>query len=170
MVAELVPEIVQLSNSHGHRYTAAEREAAYQAWRLAAGRSLRKTAELTQISYGTLGNWSKDERWQERARQEDDEEVKSVRGTLRAVVNNEVLKSIQTAVELRDDASGETPSKVRLDSAIWLAGIGGVAPIKQSIDLTKSPPSDRPVLATKDMSPDELHRLELEYTTGKRGE
>ncbi|MDQ3694358.1 MAG: hypothetical protein M3464_12115 [Chloroflexota bacterium] len=165
----MVAELVQLPNSHGNRYTAPDREAAYQAWRIAAGRSLRKTADLTKISHGTLGNWSKDDRWQERARQEDDEEAKSLRGALRAVVNSETLKSIQTAVDLRDDATGDTPSKVRLDAAIWLAGLSGVAPVKQTLDLTKTPPSDRQPIATRGMSPDELLALELEYTEGKRG-
>ena len=127
--------LVQLPNPHANRYTAADREAAYQAWRFASGRSLRKTAELTGIAHGTLGNWSKEGGWQGRARGEDAAEAESLRGALAALAATEAAKSIRVAASLRDDETGKTPPKVRLDAAVWLAGVAGVVPAKQGLDL-----------------------------------
>ena len=127
---------MQLFNSHGNRYAAVDHEAAYQSWKLAAGRSLRKCGELTGISVGTLATWSKDDGWQRRAQGEDDEDAKLLRGALAGVVTSEAVKSIATAAKLRDDETGKTPPKVRLDASIWLAGLAGVAPVKQVMDLT----------------------------------
>ena len=50
------------------------------------------------------------------------------------------MKSIETAIALRDDA--KVPPKVRLDAATWLAGLGGVGVVKQTMDLTKPPADD----------------------------
>ena len=136
----MAAEVVQLSNSHGRRYSAAEKEAAYQAWRIAAGRSLRRTAELTGIAHGTLGNWSKDDGWQERARREDREEAESVREALHGIITGHAIRSIETAAKLRDDESGKTPPKVRLDAAVWLAGLAGVVPVQKSQVLEPAPP------------------------------
>lgn len=133
----MAAEPVQLHNPHGNRYSALDREAAYQSWKIVSGRSLRKTADLTGVSVGTLANWSKEDAWQARARGEDEEDAKSLRVALAGVVSSEAVKSIQTAATLRDDASGSTPPKVRLDASIWLAGLAGVAPVKQTMDLTE---------------------------------
>ena len=45
------------------------------------------------------------------------------------------MKSIRVAASLRDDETGKTPPKVRLDAAVWLAGVAGVVPAKQGLDL-----------------------------------
>jgi hypothetical protein len=132
----MAAEPVQLFSSPGNRYTAVEHEAAYQSWKITSGRSLRKTAEATGISLGTLATWSKDDGWQRRAQGEDDEDAKLLRGALAGVVTTEAVKSIATAAKLRDDETGKTPPKVRLDASIWLAGLAGVAPVKQVMDLT----------------------------------
>ena len=132
----MAAEPVQLHNPRATRYTALDHEAAYQSWKLAAGRSLRKCGELTGISVGTLGNWSKDDGWQARAQREDHEDGESLRRTIAGVVTSEAVKSIATAAKLRDDESGKTPPKVRLDASIWLAGLAGVAPVKQVMNLT----------------------------------
>ncbi|HEV2123245.1 MAG TPA: hypothetical protein VGW38_10785 [Chloroflexota bacterium] len=126
----MTSELVQLSNSRGHRYTAADRERAYQTWRISAGRSLRNLAQLSGISHGTLANWSKEERWQDRAFREDQEEAELVRKTLGSVLNDQVLKSIETVVKIRDDE--KVSAKDRLNAAQWLAGVAGVAPVQKA--------------------------------------
>lgn len=123
-------ELVQLTNPHGNRYTAADRERTYQLWRTGAGRSLRKLAELSGISHGTLGNWSKEDHWQDRAFREDQEEAQLVRETLGSVLNDQVLKSIEVVVKIRDDLAAS--AKDRLNAAQWLAGVAGVAPVTKT--------------------------------------
>jgi len=157
---------VQLSNAHANRYTVVDREAAYQVWRLSGGRSLRQTAELTRVSLGTLGNWSKGDGWQDRARREDAEAAQSLRGALRAAMTEHALRSIATAAELRDDASGRTPPKVRLDASIWLAGIAGIAPVKATVDLSPAAdlydagdPIDETPLSLQELQRRQLDRL-----------
>jgi transcriptional regulator with XRE-family HTH domain len=126
----MAAELVQLSNSHGNRYTAADRERAYQLWRISAGRSLRKLADLSGIAHSTLASWSKEERWQDRASREDFEEAESVRQSLGSVLNDQVIKSIETVVEIRDDLTAS--KKDRLNAAQWLAGVAGVAPVQKT--------------------------------------
>jgi transcriptional regulator with XRE-family HTH domain len=126
----MTAELVQLSNSHGTRYTTADRERTYQLWRVSAGRSLRKLAELSGISHGTLANWSREERWQDRAFREDREEAELIRETLGSVLNDQVIRSIETMVEIRDDVTAS--KKDRLNAAQWLAGVAGVAPVQKT--------------------------------------
>jgi hypothetical protein len=133
----MAAEPVQLFNSHGNRYAAVDHEAAYQSWKLAAGRSLRKTADATGISLSTLAGWSKEDGWPCRAQQEDHQDAESLRSCIAGVVTTEAVKSIATAAKLRDDETGKTPPKVRLDAAVWLAGLAGVAPVKQVMNLTE---------------------------------
>ena len=114
----MVAELVQLPNSHGRRYSPDEKEGAYQTWRFAAGRSRRKTAELTGISPGTIDNWHRDDGWAARAKRDDDDDAKLLNQALRGLKYAEALKSIATAATLRDDESGKTPPKVRLDASI----------------------------------------------------
>ena len=157
----MAAELVRLPNPHGRRYTAAAKEAAYQAWRIAAGRPLRRTAALTGIAHGTLGNWSKDDGWQERARREDREEAESVREALHGIITGHAIRSIETAAKLRDDESGKTPPKVRLDAAVWLAGLAGVVPIQKS-QVVAPPPAPGPRRTLDDyrrMSAEELAAL-----------
>ena len=153
----MAAEPVRLFDSHGNRYTPADREAAYVSWKVASGRSLRKTADLTGISVSTLAGWSKDDGWQERARREDAEDAESLRSALRGLHDSEALKSLRTAAALRDDESGKTPPKVRLDASIWLAGIAGIAPVKKTLDLTE-PSRDKP----KAVIPEDLSGLSVE--------
>lgn len=159
----MAAEPVQLFNSHGTRYTAVEREAAYQSWRLASGRSLRKTAEATGISLSTLAGWSGEDGWRARVEREDAEDAESLRSCIGGVVVSEAIASIQMAAKLRDDETGAVPPKVKLDAAIWLAGIAGVSPAKVVVDLTKA--AARPPVAVRDysgMTAEELLAIEAE--------
>ena len=126
----MVAEPVQLHNPHGTRYTLEQREAAYQTWKIGSGRSLRRTAGLTGISQGTLGSWSREDGWQRRAREEDAEVAATLATTLRNVLGEEVVKSIEAARAVRDDDTGKVPPRDRLAAAQWLAGIAGISPQK----------------------------------------
>lgn len=117
--------IVQLSDPRGTRYTREQKEEAYLLWRTGAGRSLRKVAELTGISAGTLSNWARDEDWATRAQRDDAETAKLLQSCIGSVIIEQALKSLDTVIHLRDDAA--TPPKVRLDAAVFMAGLAGVA-------------------------------------------
>ncbi len=138
MAAEIV-DLAQLGDSdlakHGRRYTAAEKEAAYQLYRSVAGRSTAKVARLTGIAERTIDNWRHDLGWTARAEQEAREAVELWSGALSLVVREQTLASVLTAAQLRDDPT--TPPKVRLDAAIWLAGLAGYSPVAKTATLTQ---------------------------------
>ncbi len=138
MAAEIL-ELAQLGDSdlakHGRRYTEAEKEAAYQLYRSVAGRSTAKVARLTGIAERTLDNWRHDHGWAARAEQEAREAAELWSGALSLVVREQALASVLTAAELRDDPT--TPPKVRLDAAIWLAGLAGYSPVAKMATLTQ---------------------------------
>ncbi len=152
MAAEIV-DLAQLGDletaKHGRRYTEAEKEAAYQLYRSVAGRSTAKVARLTGIAERTLDNWRHDQGWAARAEQETREAAELWSGALSLVVREQALASVLTAAQLRDDPA--TPPKVRLDAAIWLAGVAGYSPVTKTATLTQqistpdpsSPPPDR---------------------------
>ncbi len=138
MAAEIV-DLAQLGDSdaakHGRRYTEAEKEAAYQLYRSVAGRSTAKVARLTGIAERTLDNWRHDWGWAARAEQEAREAAELWSGALSLVVREQALASVLTAAQLRDDPA--TPPKVRLDAAIWLAGLAGYSPVAKTATLTQ---------------------------------
>ncbi len=145
MAVEIV-DLAQLSGSetakHGRRYTEVEKEAAYQVYRSVAGRSTAKVARLTGIAERTLDNWRHDHGWSARAEQEAREAAELWSGALSLVVREQALASVLTAAQLRDDAS--TPPKVRLDAAIWLAGLAGHSPMAKTVSLTQKIPTPGP--------------------------
>ena len=120
---------------HGRRYTEPEKEAAYQLYRSVAGRSTAKVARLTGIAERTLDNWRHDQGWVARAEQEAREAAELWSGALSLVVREQALASVLTAAQLRDDPT--TPPKVRLDAAIWLAGLAGYSPVAKTATLTQ---------------------------------
>jgi hypothetical protein len=132
-----VPAQLHQVHPNGRRYTEGDKDAVYLVWKTAAGRSRRKTAELTGVSANTVDGWAKDGDWVGRARREDAEDARSLNEALRGVVATHALRSIEVAAKLRDDESGKTPAKTRLEAAIWLAAVAGIAPVKQSVDLTR---------------------------------
>ena len=105
--------------------------------------------------------------WPGRAKREDEDDRKSVRMSIPSLVNREILKSIATAVKLRDDESGKTPPKMRLEAAQWIAGVGGVAPVKVVENLTRPGDDERPAALTPEavaaLSPEERRRLRIKY-------
>ncbi len=151
MAVEIV-DLAQLSGSetakHGRRYTEVEKEAAYQVYRSVAGRSTAKVARLTGIAERTLDNWRHDHGWSARAEQEAREAAELWSGALSLVVREQALASVLTAAQLRDDPA--TPPKVRLDAAIWLAGLAGYSPVAKTATLTQQilPPAPPITLPT----------------------
>ncbi len=157
MAAEIL-ELAQLVDSdlakHGRRYTEAEREAAYQVYRSVAGRSTAKVARLTGIAERTLDNWRHDHGWVARAEQEAREAAELWSGALSLVVREQALASVLTAAQLRDDLT--TPAKVRLDAAIWLAGLAGYSPVTKTATLTQQMAVPTPPNHRTDALPDHL--------------
>ena len=151
---------------NGRRYSQDEKDAAFELWRTTGGRSLRAVAEATSIAASTLGTWHQRDDWPGRAKRADQDARKSVRLSIGSVVTREILKSIQTAITLRDDALGKTPAKVRLEAAQWIAGVGGVAPVKVVENLTR-PADDEPATLTREaasaLSQEERTRRKREY-------
>lgn len=112
------------------KFTDADRDACYHMWRTIAGRNLALVSRATGISYRTLDEWKRRYEWV-RLANEDDEASRSLFGTaIQTVIGHQALPSIMTAIELRD--SRDQPGKVRLDAAMWLAGIAGFAPVNRT--------------------------------------
>ncbi len=145
-------QLAQLGDSevakHGRRYTEAEKEAAYQVYRSVAGRSTAKVSRLTGISERTLDNWRHEQGWAARAEQEAREAAELWSGALSLVVREQALASVLTAAQLRDDPA--TPPKVRLDAAIWLAGLAGYSPVAKTATLTQHALPPTPAAAPPD--------------------
>jgi len=112
----------------GRRYAPVDRERAYGHW--LAIRSLARTASDLGIAEGTLRAWARDDEWRQRAEQADREAGAVALRSLVSVATNEVAKSLQVVVNLRDDE--RVAPKVRLDAAIFVLGIWGIAPAKVS--------------------------------------
>lgn len=112
------------------RFSDADRDACYHLWRTIAGRNLALVARSTGISYRTLDDWKHRYDWV-RIANEDDEASRSLFGTaIQTVIGHQALPSIMTAIELRDDR--EQAGKIRLEAAVWLAGLAGFAPVNRT--------------------------------------
>jgi hypothetical protein len=107
-------EPVQLHNPHGRRYAPQDREATYQRWKVASGRSLRKTARLTGVSLCTLSNWSQEDQWPARAKREDEEDAQSLRSALRGLSEHTAIKERPYAY-LRSHQPDQAPSEAFLE-------------------------------------------------------
>ena len=115
---------------HGVRYTPEEKEGAYQAWRVAAGRSLRRAADLTGIALGTLSNWSRDDRWGVRAAREDAEDAAALNRAIRGLGVAAAVRAVGRIERLAENAGGRVPERVQLEANVWLAAVAGVSPAK----------------------------------------
>lgn len=167
-------ELVQLGNievdPRGRRYTAEEKEAAYLLWRTAAGRSCRKVALRLNIEERTVRNWRDAGNWVARADQEDHDDFASSRLGVAALVINELVPSIETAVKIRDDKTNN--ARDRLAAAQWLAGLAGVSPVSKVEQAVIQAPRQTEVIDVQSLtgkSADELMRLEQEARAKKRG-
>ena len=63
-----------------------------------------------------------------RSDREDGDAAELARQSLATLATNEVVKSLEVVTQLRDDPG--TPAKTRLDAAIFVLGLWGVAPSK----------------------------------------
>jgi len=115
------------ASPHGRRYSPAEKESAYTVWK-ALARSLAKTSTTMGIARATLTDWHRDGAWASRADQEDQEAGDVFRDAYWTVLSGQVLPSILTAVEIRDNETVQP--KDRLAAAQWLAGVAGLVPVK----------------------------------------
>lgn len=119
------------TSPHGRRYSPAEKEAAFSVWKSQV-RSLAKTSELMGIARNTLADWHRDGDWASRADQEDREAGDIFKETYWSVIAGQVLPSIRTAIEIRDNT--EASNKDRLNASQWLAGLAGVLPAIKPVE------------------------------------
>src|SRR4051794_23713531 len=98
---------LQLINSpidtRGRRYTPEDRGQAYGHWLGTGRRSLAKTARDLGISENTVRAWQREDRWDQRAEREDGEAAAYARRSLANMATNEVAKSLEVVLSLRDD-------------------------------------------------------------------
>jgi hypothetical protein len=152
----------------GRRYGPEDRERAYGHWLTC--RSLARTARVLGIAENSIRAWAKDDGWVQRAERDDAEAAEFARRSLASVATNEVQKSLETVLALRDDPA--TPAKTRLDAAIFVLGIWGVAPVKLSeVSVRPAEPKagvDGALMQERlaSLSSDELMALEAAYRTG----
>ncbi len=136
------------------RYTPADRDAAYTVWRTVAGRSVLRTSQLTGINRKTLDAWRQDDGWPARADDDDRAMLEQHQGAVAATVAAQVLPSIMTAVQIRDDPTAS--NKDRLAAAVWLAGLAAVSPVQRSTSVVEHvaapPPEVPPDYTTLDMN------------------
>jgi hypothetical protein len=142
------------------RYTLADRDAAYGVWRTVAGRSVLRTSQLTGINRKTLDAWRQDEGWPARADADDRARLEQHLGAIAATVAAQVLPSILTAVQIRDDPTAS--NKDRLAAAMWLAGLAAVSPVQRTTSIVEHvaspPPEEVPDYAA--LTTDELIELQ----------
>jgi transposase-like protein len=113
------------TSPHGRRYSPAEKEAAYTVWK-AASRSLSKASTTMGIARNTLVDWAS------RADREDQEAGDLLKDTYWSIISGQVIPSVLTAVEIRDNATAS--NKDRLNAAQWLAGLAGVLPADKPVE------------------------------------
>jgi hypothetical protein len=174
-MATLVP--VQLGNSgvdpRGRRYTSEEREHAYLTWRVVGRRSLAATAELMGIAENTVRAWAREDGWRDRSDRDDADAAELARQSLATLATSEVVRSLEVVTQLRDDPA--TPAKTRLDAAVYVLGLWGVAPPKAGeVALRPAERSDRsdrrlPAPLLRTLTPDQITLAERAVRGGEWG-
>ena len=151
------------------RYTSEELEGIYLYWRTAGGRSIRKTALRFGCAYESVKSWVNKHDWNARANAEDQDDFASSRIGVAAIVVNELVPSIETAVQIRDNPDNDP--KVRLASAQWLAGLAGVSPVSKIETSVVQAPQQSETIEIGDLaglSPDQLMQLEQQARSKRR--
>lgn len=146
---------------NGRRYSPADHETAYLLWRTVCGRSARKVALRLGMADVTVSEWARNEDWISRANVEDHDDYASSRIGVAAIVVNELVPSIETAREIRDDKT--VAARDRLAAAQWLAGLAGVSPVSKIETAVVQAPTNSnhtTIIELIGKSPDELMRLE----------
>lgn len=154
----------------GRRYDASDKATAYILWRTVCGRSARKVGERLGISDETIRRWAIDDNWPARADIEDQDDYGASRIATAALVVNQIVPSIETAIEIRDNQQNNP--KDRLAAAQWLSGLAGVSPVSKIEQAVISQPKATEVIdvpSLTGMSPDELMRLEQQTREKQRG-
>lgn len=111
-------------------WTRDQREAAYQTYRSIQGkRSLRKTAELTGVPFGTLTDWSRQDGWTLRLRDDDDRDRAILRRNteMRLVAEEDVL--LDQLLYLSQE--GTNQDKVKLEATKHALALLGVVPAER---------------------------------------
>jgi hypothetical protein len=140
MSLQLRNSLPAVPDPRGNRYAAPDREDAYFCWLAVGRRSFAATSVRTGIAENTLRAWAKADDWAGRARDHDEEAAELGRVAVLATVTAELDPSVHTIVAIRDDPT--VPPKVRLEAALALLGLGGLAPLRQAAP-RPGPPSER---------------------------
>jgi hypothetical protein len=154
----------------GRRYTTAEREAWYQYWRLAAGRSCRKVALRFTVDERTIRSERDESNWITRGNTEDQDEYASSTHAVTALIVSDLVPNIETARAIRDNQ--ENDPRVRLAALQWLSGLAGVSPVSKIEQSVIQAPKQAEIIDVPSlvgMSPDELMRLEQATREKSRG-
>lgn len=119
-------------------WTREQREDAYQAYRSLAGkRSLRRTAELTSVPFGTLTEWSRLDGWVLRLQADDDRDRAIIRrhAEMRLVAEEDTL--IDDLLYLAKE--GGPKDKVKLEAIKHALGLLGHAAAKDYAPVQSEP-------------------------------
>src|SRR4030095_340279 len=85
------------------RYTQNDRAAWYLYWRTIGGKSISRTAKYFNVDYNTIRNWRQNDQWDAKAIDDDQDDFSSAHIGIAALVTNELVPSLVTAVEIRDN-------------------------------------------------------------------
>lgn len=150
----------------GVRYSDRDKDAAYELWRTAGGRSIRRVAVMLGIAERTIRNWHDDHAWSARADTDDADDLPAIVHGARAIIAAELIPSILTVKAIRD--GDRVDPKIRLAAAQWLAGLAGYSPINrtQTAAVQVEAPAPAPALTDGELvglSPDQLMAIEQQY-------
>jgi hypothetical protein len=122
MIAQPIDITEYAESAHGNRYATEDRESAYQSWHVT--RSVKQVSEITGIPIGTLRSWSQRDSWTQRAESEDAERAELAKSHILGRVADEVAKSVEVLVAIRDD--GGASNRDRRQAAVDILGIFGI--------------------------------------------
>lgn len=141
---------------------------AFPIWLGLPDRSWATLAATTGDNENTVRTWASRYRWKEAAARYDASAAAALLGAMRSTLIVEGLRSVKTAIEVRDNPKSRDSD--RLKAAFWIAGLSGIGSQLAADDgLTGGGirADDLRRMATSG-KPDDLRRL-VELTTG-RGE
>jgi hypothetical protein len=92
------------------------------------GLSYAQIGKLLDVPKGTIGRWAVEDRWRERVVAEHARDRARVAQQIAGFLAAELPKSLDVLRELRDNADGQTPAKVRLDAGKTLIAFAAQAP------------------------------------------
>lgn len=139
--------IVSLRNE----YTIHDKEAAYEVYKdpKQGGRSLRRTARITEIPFATLQYWNRTLNWQQRIWAEDERDAAIIEQTTKLRLVNELDGLMDNLIWLA--YNGKPEDKVKADMtkhALSMVGMSAIQKVQQ--DITQSVSVTKPAGETEE--------------------